>query len=623
VIVYLDDASRPYLTNHVAPAECEHQWNRLWHAALLERLRQDGSNTVVFDVLFRDSMPDVDGDFAETIRAHGQVVLAADLRSQRAAGFELVRPTALLEASAAATGVMSVWRDGDNAVRRLHAFFPRTTDETEPTQEPTQEPTLAWAGASLRQARTTGSSPIPGAYQWLRYYGPPGAVRSLSFAEALAETPAGWFSNKVVVIGAKQELGHPGAGGTKPDTFASPFLDGLSAFPGVEVHATMVLNLLRSEWLRRFPAAVELLLLGISGAALGLGLVRCQPLRATWIAAGAAAATAGVGILSANHLRLVFPWLLVVAAQIPLAFLWALLFHYVRSYVENRVLQRSLSLYLSPKVVNHLLQHPERLAPGGVQAEVSILSSDIANFSRIAGRMDAEDLMTMLNRYYQDGIVAVHQNDGTVIDLIGDAIFAIWNAPVPQPDHALRAVRAALELHRHETVLTAVPGGPILRTRIGLHTGVVCVGNIGSQDHFVYTAVGEAVNVAFRLEGLNKQLHTHILVTREFLKTVRGDVVSRGVGDFRFKGLDQVVEVHEVLGEQSAADASGEWRARFDAALQHFRLRAFSSAAEQFHEVLRLRPDDGPAQFYLQRIAGFQSAPPPPEWLGEIELREK
>lgn len=614
VIVTTDSSSRPHLTNAVAPARCEHEWSRLWHAALLDRLRRDGSNIAVFDVLFREAQPEVDADLAETIRAHGRVVLASHLQPT-AEGVELVRPAAQLESAAAALGVMAVWRDTDNAVRRLYRFFPLSRDRAEPT--------LSWAAASLRQSRPLAPARVPPPSHWLRYYGPPDTITHLSFAEALTARPEGWFSNRIVLVGAPQELRHPGGGGAEPDTFVNPLLSGRHAFPGVEIHAHMLLNFLRDDWLRRLPPLVELLLLGVTGCLLTVGLVRCQPVQATWIAAGVAVAVAGLGILSAIQLRLLFPWLLVAVAQVPLAYLWALLFHYVRSRVENQVLERSLSLYLSPKVVRHVLQHPDRLAPGGVQTEVSILSSDIASFSRIAGRMDAEDLMTLLNRYYQDGIAAIHQSDGTVVDLIGDAIFALWNAPVPQPDHARRALRAGFDLHRKETILTASPGRPILRTRIGLHTGVACVGNIGSPEHFVYTAVGEAVNVAFRLEGLNKHLDTSILVTREFLKSVHGQVLSRGVGDFRFKGLDQVVEVHELLADGAPAAPRAEWLARFDSGLQHFRLRAFTAAGQDFHEALRLRPNDGPSRFYLAQVAAFQVAPPPPDWLGEIELREK
>ena len=146
---------------------------------------------------------------------------------------------------------------------------------------------------------------------------------------------------------------------------------------------------------------------------------------------------------------------------------------------------------------------------------------------------------------------------------------------------------------------------------------------MGSLSHFAYTAIGDAVNLAFRLDGLNKHLDTRILATRDFLKGINDQFDSRMVGLFRFKGFDAVTEVHELIGLAAEPQASLPWRKAFACGLRDFRLREFGAAEQSFTETLKHRPEDGAARFYLEIIPEYRTASLPPEWAGEIELKEK
>src|SRR5204862_1502361 len=159
-----------------------------------------------------------------------------------------------------------------------------------------------------------------------------------------------------------------------------------------------------------------------------------------------------------------FPWLILVGAQIPVALVWSIIYNSITSYIQNKLLEQSLSLYLSPKQVQRILKEPGLRKPGGSKQTISILFSDIAGFSRISEQLDPQDLVQLLNNYYEATIRCIHQTEGTVVDIIGDAIFAIWNAPEVQTDHQERMVRAALLFQQNVTQFNSGQGHMALRT---------------------------------------------------------------------------------------------------------------------------------------------------------------
>jgi adenylate cyclase len=624
VIVDMDEVSRRKLQQ-----SWFRPWDRRLHAELLKRLKTDGARTVVFDVLFSqeehtNQLDQIDSQIqtnidsanqllAQAMGTHGAVIVAAHLR-KGTQGPVLELPAPVLLHAAAAVGVVEVSEDLDTTVRQMHTriSLPSGSNYT----------TLDWEAARILRGVTASQPHPPRASSYLNYYGPPGTIPLESYFQALKEDPEGHFSNKVVIVGEFYPVSLPGA---RIDTFLSPLRISTdpARFSGAEIHATILANLLHSEWLRRLPALVEAGLIVLFGALIGGGLPRLRPLQCIGLAIGACVLLTVLGFELQWRARIWFPWMIPVVIQIPVALTWAILFHAMRSYLASHVLEQSLSLYLSPKQVKNILQSPNLLRPGGVQQRVSILASDIANFSKTSERMDAEDLVKLLNQYYEEAIGCIHKNDGTVVNLVGDAILAVWNAPQAQADHQERAGRAALLLQSRIAQFNQRTDIPPLSTRVGLHTGEACVGNVGSSSHFAYTAIGDAVNLAFRLDGLNKHLDTRILATRDFLKGINDQFDSRMVGLFRFKGFDAVTEVHELIGLAAEPQASLPWRKAFACGLRDFRLREFGAAEQSFTETLKHRPEDGAARFYLEIIPEYRTASLPPEWAGEIELKEK
>jgi adenylate cyclase len=616
VILYMDEESRTALNQ---------PWNQIWdrnlHSMLLDRLRADGSRTVVFDVVFSRSPAAGGTNFgpdpattrlAEAMRRHGRVVLASHLRTQSGRS-ELEAPHQSLARAAAGMGVAEVFEDPDTVVRYLLLDLPGLEGQGNVR-------TLAWEAARLEgKDPAVGKQPKRGDW-WINYYGVPGTFDWQSYHRALQELPAGYFSNKVVVVGEHYPVAVSGA---RIDTFRSPFPVGRTRFPGAEIHATIIQNLRRGEWLRRPSPLVEFLLILALGASVGALLPNLKPLPALTVCLGLMVGLTVLALEAQWRLRVWSVWLIPVLVQLPVVLAWAILWRAVKASMETQFLERSLSLYLSPNTVQLFLRKPELLRPGGQRRHISVLGSDITNFSKISNRMDAEDLLGVLNQYYEQVIGAVHATDGTIVELIGDAIFAIWNAPQEQPDHQDRAARTAIGLQANVVKLNQRLDIPPLATRLGLHAGEACVGNVGSSTHYDYTAVGQTVNLAFRLESFNKQLGTDILASRDFLKGTSQPLTTRMIGHFRFKGFDGVFEVHEILGGGELAQATQIWRDTFARGVHQFQRRVFPAAEQAFQQTLELRPNDGPSQFLLACIAELRKAPLSPDWAGEIDLDQK
>jgi adenylate cyclase len=389
---------------------------------------------------------------------------------------------------------------------------------------------------------------------------------------------------------------------------------------GVEIQATELVNLLRADWLMRRTQAMERFILILAGLFFGIGMIFLRPIRAAIVAMISIPLVFAVAYDGFVRSLVVFPWLILVV-QILMALGWSVLFNSIQLYVQKRLFEFTLGLYLSPKLVAKFSSSPAMLKPGADKQRLTFLFSDIADFTSISEGMDGDELAAMMNEYFQPAVRdCIHRTDGTVVKYIGDAIFALWNAPDPQPDHAARACEAALRFRE----LSQKPvRGRALHTRIGLHTGEANVGNFGSEDRVDYTAIGESVNLASRMEGLNKHLGTSCLISGVTRREVADRFVTRRLGQFQLKGFEGLVEVNELVDFPENAAASGTWRAAFDEALTNFEQRNLAFAEMGFRRVLELKPGDGPSEFYLKRIQQLGEEELPEAWATHTILKEK
>ena len=414
--------------------------------------------------------------------------------------------------------------------------------------------------------------------------------------------------------------------GERKDEYRNPYgffsRSGDLFVAGVEIQATMCANLMREDWLRRLPDSAERILIAIFSLVFGFFLMRSPPLVASIAGIGAVLLLFGL-CWAAIAFQLSWFVLFLAVTQVGFALAISVAYNSLQAYVAKRLAEQTLATYLSPKLVKKFSAggDPTLLKPGAHKQEVTLFFSDIADFTKMSEGMDSDELAHLMNEYFEVAVAqCIHRTDGTVVKYIGDAIFAFWNAPDLQPDHALRACEAVL--HFRDVGVHEVRGLK-LHTRIGLHTGVANVGNFGSVERVDYTALGENVNLASRLEGLNKHLGTSYLLSGATLAGVGDQLVTRAVGRFRLKGFEAAVEVHELVGWPAEVETSRAWREVFAAALAAFQRADFNSAIEGFQRTLELHPGDGPSNFYLDRITELAAQPLPAGWKGEVQLKEK
>jgi len=400
------------------------------------------------------------------------------------------------------------------------------------------------------------------------------------------------------------------------DTVNSPMGAG---YPGVEIHATMLDDLLAGDFLRDAPQplvwAWVLLLALVAGVA-------ASSARNGWHSAAAA-----VGLLPLPLLAGLAAWqagiVLPVAgatAGIGIALLGGAVVNFVLEGRQKMFIKGSFKHYQSAEVIEQIMRDPDSLKLGGERRELTIFFSDLQGFSTISERLGPEDLTKLLNDYLSDMTDIILEEGGTLDKYEGDAIIAFWNAPLHQPDHATRAVRAAVRCQRKLAERRAEfeqRTGAVLKMRIGLNTGAVVVGNMGSSNRFDYTVLGDAANLASRLEGANKALGTYLMIAEATWSQTAGAFPGRELGCLRVVGRKTPVRVYEAMGLEGEA-APGAAR-DFESALALARAARWSDAAAAFAAL----GDDAAAKTYAAKCRALAEAGADAAWDGIWNLTEK
>jgi adenylate cyclase len=293
---------------------------------------------------------------------------------------------------------------------------------------------------------------------------------------------------------------------------------------------------------------------------------------------------------------------------------------------EKRKVRSAFSQYMHPALIHQMLNSPEGLKLGGEEKHLTALFADIVGFTTLSEKLTPAELVEILNEYLSEMTEVIFRNWGTLDKYIGDAIMAFWGAPYPQDDHALRSCRAALEMLETLRRLQAgwkVRAVPTIDIGVGINSGPMLVGNMGSKRRKNYTIMGDSVNLASRLEGLNRQFGTHLIISEATFLQTNGQVVARELDLIRVKGKTQPVKVYDLLGLGADFHLYGDLVRQFEKGLQAYRAGQWETALEIFEQLVRDHPEDGPSRVFIKRCHDLLAQPPEGIWDGVFVMKSK
>jgi adenylate cyclase len=617
---------------------------RQYHAELIDRLLVDPPRVIGLDIGFFEPTSDdaaLAAAFERAQRAATRIVLAGVGLLQRgepvgrAPNGELRFERGLLPvgplAERSQVGLANVLPDARGTIRAM-PLLSYIGDTEQPTFG------LAVVSAYLRRPGPFDARPNPetlelagrrvpldqlGAVR-INYFGPPSdpgvddsTFRMVSFVDVLRGRldPRIWRGGMVLV----------GAGGAGlADDYWTPVSGGMRKMTGVEIHANVAATLLSTQFLRTAPVWAQMAL--IVGLAVVISLI---------------AARVPVSVASASTLLILVGavlaslWaLFIFGVQLPLAnpvlggvlaFMGVVAWRVAVEQHQARALQRALAAVIPPGVAQQIARAPERVRLGGERRTLTLLFTDLKGFTSFSETVDAEVVSRIVSEYLAAMTTVVFDHGGTLDKFVGDAVMAFWNAPLDDVEHARHACAAALAMQAALGELNRAwltQGLPAQQMRIGINTGPASVGNMGTPRRFAYTAVGDAVNLAARLEPLNNEYGTWICLSQATVDLAGPEFLVRLLDLVAVRGKTAPVAVYELLGYARDGGLTACWAPVLEPYLRGialYRARQFSAAAEQF----RAAGADAPSALYVQRCAELMASPPPADWDGVYVMQHK
>ena len=586
-------------------------WERGNFTELLTHLA--GAEVIAFDVaFFEPSNNEADNRLAEAVAEAGNVIMPVEYTTferekGRIAVKKAIKPIPQIREAAAALGYINVVTDDDGITRAVNTNIEGEYDH--------------FAHAVLEQYI---HKPAERETRFLvNFIDRPGAYDRYGFVDVLqGKYDNGEFKDKIVLIGATAPNLH--------DNYFVPTSYG-KAMPGVEIHATVVQQLLTGKRVRHAPDWLTILTIFLVSIGVAL-LVHYFPI---WLAAIISAAAMILYIFTAIFvfdtgliLNLIY-----VPVAIVITYLATMIYFYLSEKRSKKKIRGAFEKYVSKDVISHILENPERLKLGGEKRTITVFFSDIRGFTTISEKLSPEQLVHLLNEYLTEMTNIILKYNGVVDKYMGDAIMAFWNAPLDQPRHAERACIAALEMEKRLKQLQKkwkADGVPHLEIGVGLNTGPAVVGNMGSYDRFDYTAMGDTVNLGSRLEGLNKQYGTRNIIsetTQEKIK--KRSFLVRKLDMVRVKGKKEPITIYELVSrKEDAEDWYYDVIKHFERGLELYFKQKWAGAKKEFKSALAIRQengkeDDNPSKAFIERCDFFKKHPPGKGWDGVWVMKTK
>lgn len=624
VLVTIDEKSLD--SDHLGPVQ---QWERDTYGRAIEVLNEAGAAVIGIDMTFPDDSiygPNDDGAFKEALVKNKNVVLAARYYFEN--GLRIAElPNETLQTASPRMGWINVSLDEDGFIRKLPIFatvkdrnleafslqVAREYLHAEPVDYTIKNHQFSFSSRlkipvfSLADSETGQQTH----FMYINYFAEPGSFTQVSLADLLAQDFTDSkgrkvdFSDKIVLIG-------PTALDLQ-DYYLSPVSNGVK-MPGVEVHANNIQTIITEKFLRdQSPLSLWLTLFLL----LTVNLILFSGLKIRYVTPVLLLELFGILVagIAAYEMRLFFNVIYPIIT-ILLTFSGSFLLRLMFEQTEKKFIQNAFGHFVNKSVVDQILKDPKMLELGGAKREVTAFFSDIAGFTTISEQMAPAQLVNFLNRYLNAMTSIILDHQGTLDKYEGDAIMAFWGAPVPIEDHAKLACEAALinqkqlALFREECLKQGLPA---LHVRIGINSGDVIAGNMGSENRFDYTIMGDNVNLASRLESINKKYGTEVIVSEYTYEKVKDNFVFRELDQIRVKGKEKPVRIYELIDLLGEVPVDIQQKiTAFQQALTLYRQKNFMAAQKAFQAI----QNDEPSEQFVARCEAFIQNPPDPDWDG-------
>jgi len=661
ILVGIDDSSLKYFSDN----GISWPWPRNFYAYLLDYLTDSGVKSVIFDLLFYQ--PDIDRTesdttetdeaFAHAIQANGNVTLASQLtREDLGTHFDLSRfyldlnkkdnitlspfngilaPTKPLLLETHQLGVVNVQPDADGIIRRVPLIYPfngrflpqiavsaflSSKNEPAPLQRSSKYMDI---GNTQVPLDNTGNYLI-------HWYGrqptcqfiqcvPFSAVIQSASAVQAGVTPQllpNVFKDKFVIIGVT-------AAGLM-DLKSTPVSD---IQPGMEIWATILLNLIRNDFVKHSSLLLNSLRVTIVAFVVFLIITQLPGIASHFLVLFMMLLIGVETFCAWRFHRLALSFSMPMCGLMVSYLAHTSLGYFIEGQAKRKI-SKAMSRYLHPDLVRQIAQDPEQVKMGGQEVEATVLFSDIYDFTTISESFSPHELVAHLNRYFSDISSFILDHGGMLDKYTGDGIMAIFGAPLPRDDHALLACRAALA---HRDFSSKLGGGKELsvadqfhnRTRLGIHSGNIVAGNIGSERRMDYTAIGDTVNLSARLEGVNKIYKTKIILSHATYNRIKNEFICRELDFLRVKGKNEPTRIYELIANREVTDPDRyQWIEKYHEALSAYRQGNWEKAGALFEALAHgIHPD--PASVVMLERCRYLTKNPPLHWDGIIKLEVK
>ncbi len=618
-------------------------WPRTYHATLVRNLRRARARTIVFDIQFTEKStvdPEQDVEFARAIAEGDDVVLAGKMITEEREKFSrrnVLAPIPKLR-EVAPFGLADTYLDSDGFVRRYNLFSDYEGERYLSLGVAALVKYLGLEGdpKSLITETDTGDYMLGGQYllkrydfdfpsTFINYFGPPDSFDTISFEQVVDEEGLQLLmehdriKDKIVLIGASvDEL---------KDIFPTPFFVASGKnMSGVEIHANFVQMVLDQDFYGKIEDRIAYVLALVFTIAIAFVMKKTRSIIGILSAFGIAVVYFISNILLFTQFQIIMNFMTPIGG-IGIAIVGCYAFQYF-SEEKKRIYTRSVfKHYLDPKVVDSLLQSEQDPAFGGDRRNLTVLFSDIRSFTDYSEKHEAEDVVSNLGEYLTAMVDVIKSYDGFLDKFVGDEIMAVFGVPHYFPDHAERACMTALEMIRSLDRLRerwTKQGKETFEIGIGVNTGQMIVGNLGSTDIFDYSVIGDNVNLGARLEGINKVYKTaNNIIISEFTKNELSDnLTTRELDSVRVKGKEKSVRIFELVGEKDIIVYSDEFLENYAQGLAAFKKLEWDRAVAEFKKALVLNEDDV-SSMYIKRCRHFMKHPPGDDWDGVFTLKTK